>query len=68
LCYLLGRFSWLLLLHISPFSLRLFYWSVVWNDLLHIFNKQLIKSRADSAELARRLGSVLLPNTCFGTL
>jgi hypothetical protein len=30
--------------------------------------KQLIKSRADSAESARRLGSVLLPNTYFGTL
>jgi hypothetical protein len=40
----------------------------VWNVLLHIFNKQLIKSRADSVESARRLGNVLLPNTCFGTL
>jgi hypothetical protein len=40
----------------------------VWNDLLHIFSKQLIKSRVDSAESAIRLGSVLLPNNCFGTL
>jgi hypothetical protein len=68
LCYLLGRFSWLLLSHRSPFWLRLFYWPVVWNDLLHIFGKQLIKTRVDSAESARHLESVLLPNTCFGTL
>jgi hypothetical protein len=42
---------------------------VVWNGLvLHIFSKQLIKSRANSVELARRLGSVLLPSTYFRTL
>jgi hypothetical protein len=40
----------------------------VWNGLLHIFSKQLIKSRANSIELARRLGSVLLPSSYFGTL
>jgi hypothetical protein len=67
--YLLGQFSWPLLSHKSPFWLRLFYWTGVWNSLLlHVFSKQLIKSRVDSAESARRLGSVLLPNTCFGTL
>jgi hypothetical protein len=33
-----------------------------------IYSKQLIKSRTDSAKSARRLGSVLLPNTYFGTL
>jgi hypothetical protein len=62
LCYLLG------LSHRSPFWLRLFYWPVVWNDLLHIFSKQLIKSSGDSTESAIRLRSILLPNTCFGTL
>jgi hypothetical protein len=42
---------------------------VGWNNLLfHIISKQLMKSRADSAELTRCLGSVLLPSTCFGTL
>jgi hypothetical protein len=68
LCYLLGRFSWLLISHGSSFWLHLFYWSVAWNDLLHLFSKQLIKSRTDSAKSARRLGSVLLPNTCFEML
>jgi hypothetical protein len=33
-----------------------------------IFSKQLIKSRVDSAESSRRLGSVLHPSTCFGTM
>jgi hypothetical protein len=41
----------------------------VWNNLLlQIFTKQLVKSRAASAEPARRLGSVSLPSTCFKTL
>jgi hypothetical protein len=41
----------------------------VWNDLLlDIFSKQLIKSRADSAKLTRRILSVLLPSTYFRTL
>ena len=66
LCYLLGQFSWLLLSHRSLdfvcFIGRL------WNNLFHIFSKQLINSRANSAEPVRRLKSVLLPNICFGTL
>jgi hypothetical protein len=40
----------------------------MWNDLIHILGKQLIKSKSDSIESARRLGSVSLPNTYFGTL
>jgi hypothetical protein len=40
----------------------------MWNDILHIFGKQLIKSRTDSTESSRRLSSVLLPNTCFRML
>jgi hypothetical protein len=40
----------------------------VWNDFLHIFGKQLIKSRVNPTESSRRLSSVLLPNTCFGML
>jgi hypothetical protein len=41
----------------------------MWNDfLLHIFSKHLIKSRVNSVELARCLGSVLLPSTYFRTL
>jgi hypothetical protein len=64
LCYFLGPFSRLLLSHI----LHLFYWPVVWNGLLHIFGKQLTKSRADSTESSRRLSSILFPNTCFRTL
>jgi hypothetical protein len=41
----------------------------MWNDLLfHIFSKQLIKSRADSAEPVRGLGSALLPSTYFRML
>jgi hypothetical protein len=51
------------------FSFCLFYWSVVWNDLiLHIFIKQLIKSRATFTELARCLRSILFPSTCFRML
>jgi hypothetical protein len=66
--YLFGQFSWPLLSHRSPFRLNLFYWSIVWNNLLDIFSKQLIKSRSNSVEPARRLGSVLLPSICFTTL
>jgi hypothetical protein len=40
----------------------------VWNDLLHIFRKQVNKSRVDFAEPARHLESVLLPSTCFRML
>jgi hypothetical protein len=40
----------------------------MWNCLLLIYNKQLIKSRADSAEPIKRLVSVLLPSTYFRTL
>jgi hypothetical protein len=38
----------------SPFRLWLFYWPVMQNDLLRIFSKHLIKSRANSAESGRR--------------
>jgi hypothetical protein len=42
---------------------------IVWNNLLfRIFSKQLVKSRANSVEPTRRLGSVLLPSTYFRTL
>jgi hypothetical protein len=40
----------------------------MWNDLLlHIFSKQLIKSRGDTVELAKCLGGVLPPRTHFRT-
>ena len=68
LCHFLGRFSRPLLSHRSFFWLCLFYWLVVWNDRLHIFSEQPIKIRANSAEPAKRLGSVLLPSTCFREL
>jgi hypothetical protein len=41
----------------------------MWNGLLlHIFSKPLITSRVDSAKVARRPESILLPNTYLGTL
>jgi hypothetical protein len=46
----------------------MFYWSVVCNILLHLFSKQLVRSRTDSTESAKRLVGVLHPSTCFRTL
>jgi hypothetical protein len=40
----------------------------VWNDLLHIFSKELIKSRANSVESAKRPRSVFLTSTYLSTL
>jgi hypothetical protein len=41
----------------------------MWNNLfLHIFSNQMIKSRVDSVEPARCLGSVLLHSTYFRML
>jgi hypothetical protein len=41
----------------------------MWNNLLlYMFSKQLIKSRVDSTEPGKCLGSILLPSTCFRTL
>jgi hypothetical protein len=67
--HFMGRLSQPLFSHKSIFLLCLFYWIVVLNGLLlHIFSKQLIKSRANSAEPTRCLGSVFLPSICFTTL
>jgi hypothetical protein len=46
----------------------MFYCSVVWNSLLHLFSKQLIRSRTGSTEPAKHIVSVLHPSTCFRTL
>jgi hypothetical protein len=40
----------------------------MWNDLLHVFSKKLIKNSVDSAESARRPGIVLLPSNYLRTL
>jgi hypothetical protein len=64
-----GRFSRYLPLHRSPLWLLLFYWSIVWNDLLLlIFSKKLINSRVDTVEPSRHPRGVFFPHTYFRML
>jgi hypothetical protein len=65
--HFLDRFSRPLHSHRSSFWLCLLLVGCVeWP--FHIFSKHLIESRANSAELGRRLSSVLLPSICFTML